>query len=375
MTHIIGILPIKRIAIERTTLILLLIVVFLSSLFCLTMTGFAAQDSQVVTDLKQKAQHAYIDKRYSEAVAIDLEIAEKYPESEARHYAVQMLGTIYENNLVDIKKAIQWDREYMKKYADSRQVSFYKEKVASLEKLMNQQQAFKTYQDIRFSGEGDEVKVKKFEALLKDYPDFSLKAEIQRELGFAYARMDKRRESYLAFQAVAQTSGKKISSGDQQAYATAGNYWRMTSFWGAIAWAVIVILWAAALLMKPWNGLTRASMKKFLLWPVLWIVLSAAGMPAFYSLDNAGDTVIIHDTQVYIATGLNLIVLFWLLLLTKGKFWQTRPRVLRWLSPALTIMMTTAVLYVFIISQQNGTEIMDYFGVKYHHWMTEWGLL
>ena len=98
-------------------------------------------------------------------------------------------------------------------------------------------------------------------------------------------------------------------------------------------------------------------------------------MPAFYSLDNAGDTVMIHDTQVYIATGLNLIILLWLLLFTRGTFWRTRPLALRWLSPVLTIAMTTAVLYVFIINQQNGTEIIDYFTVKYRHWMTEWSLL
>ncbi len=308
-------------------------------------------------------------------MTIDLEIAEKHPESQARRYAVQMLGTIYENNVVDINKAIKWDREYMKKYADSRQISFYKEKLAALEKLMSQQQAFKAYQDIRFAGESDEVKVKKLDSLLKDHPDFSLKSEVERELGFAYARLDKRRESYLAFQSMSQADGKKISSGDQQAYVTASSYWRMTSFWGCIAWGVIVILWVVVLLMKPWERLSPVSMKKFLLWPVLWIVLSAAGMPAFYSLDNAGDTVIIHDTQVYIAAGLNLIILLWIMLLTKGTYWQARPRTLRWLSPALTVIMTTAVLYVFIINQQNGTEIIDYFSVKYQHWMTEWGLL
>ena len=209
MTHITGILPIKHITMQRPKLIPLLILALLGGVLCLTVTGLAAQDSQVVTELKEKAQHAYIDKNYAEAMAIDLEIAEKHPESQARRYAVQMIGTIYENNIVDINKAIKWDREYMKKYAAPRQISFYKEKLASLAKLLNQQQAFKTYQDIRFAGESDEVKVKKFEALLKDHPDFSLKSEVERELGFAYARLDKRRESYLAFQSMAQSEREK----------------------------------------------------------------------------------------------------------------------------------------------------------------------
>jgi len=362
---------------QRTKLISMIILTLLGSLFCLPCAGFTAQDQEnpSLNELTQKAQQAYINGHYADAVALNLEIAEKYPTSKLRHYSVQMLGTLYENNIVDIKKAIKWDREYLEKYASPRQVPVYKEKLAALQKLMDQEQTFKMYQRIRFARESDEVKVRKFEALLKDHPDFSMKAEVERELGFAYARMDKRQESYLAFQALSKSTGKKLSSGDRQAYATASNYWQMTSFWGGLAWAVVAVLWVAALLMKPWRQLTVASIRKFLLWPVLWLVLAAAGMPTFYSLDNSGDSVIIHDTQVYIAAGLNLMILVWLLLLMKGTFWQTRPRALRWLSPALTLVMTTAVFYLFIINQQNGTEIIDYFTVKYRHWMVEWSLL
>jgi len=360
---------------KRIKFIPLLVLTLLGTLFCLPITGFTAQESPAVSELNQKAQQAFINGSYAEAAALNLEIAEKYPESQLRRYSVQMLGTLYENNLVDIKKAIKWDREFLNKYAAPRQVPVYKEKLASLEKLIDQEQAFKTYQAIRFAREGDEVKVKKFEALLKDHPDFSLKAEVERELGFAYARMDKRQESYLAFQALSQSTGKKLSSSDQQAYGTASRYWQMTSAWGWVAWAVVVILWAAALLMKPWKRLTRASIRKFLLWPVLWVVLTAAAMPAFYSLETSGDTIIIRNTAVFTAAGLNLMVLFWLLLLTRGTFWQTRPRALRWLSPALTLLMTTAVLYLFIIKQANGPEIIDFFAVKYRHWMHEWRLL
>ncbi len=363
------------ITVQRTKFISLIIMALFGTLFCLPLAGFTAQESPELNELNQKAQQAYINGRYAEATAINLQIADKYPESKLRRYSVQMLGTLYENNLVDIKKAIKWDREYLEKYADPRQVLVYKEKLASLEKLMDQEQAFKTYQAIRFSREGDEVKVEKFEALLKDHPDFRLKTEVQRELGFAYAHLDKRRESYLAFQAMSRSIGKKLSSSDRQAYVTAGSYWEMTSFWGGVAWAVILLLWAAALLMRPWNRLTPASIRKFLLWPVLWIVLTAAAMPTFYSLSNAGDTIIIHDSQVYKAAGLNLMVLFWVLLLTRGAFWQTRPRALRWLSPAFTLIMTTAVIYLFIINQANGPEVIDYFTVKYRHWMQEWGLL
>ncbi len=362
-------LPLKFIATGRAKLIPLLVLTLLMSLLCLPIIGFTAQDGQVVNELKQKAQHAYIDRRYTEAAAFNLEIAEKHPESDASRYAVQMLGTIYEDNLVDIKKAIKWDREYLKKYADPRQVPFYKEKLTSLEKLMNQEQAFKTYQAIRFANNGDEIMTKEFEALLKEQPDFLLKDDVLRELGYAYDRLDKRQQSYLAFNAIASHNGEnKLSSSDQVAYKEARRHWQMSWAWTWAAWAVVLTLWTAVLLMNPWQRLTWASSKKFLLWPIFWVLLTAASMPTFYSLDTTGYPIIIPDTAVYSAAGLNLMILFWLLLLSKGKFWQTRPWALRCLSPALTLMMTISVIYLFVIYQPNGPEIIVVFAVKLHHW-------
>lgn len=376
-------LPLKRIAMRHFKLIPLLILTLFSTLFWLPIcNGLAEQERPEVSgqkpkvpedaEIKQKAQDAYIHGRYAEAAALNLEIAEKYPKSEMRRYSVQMLGTLYEDNLVDIKNAVKWDREYLKKYADPRQVTFYKEKIASLEKLVNQEQDFKTYQAIRFANKGDEIMVKKFEALLKDHPDFLLKADVQRELAYAYGRLDKRRESYLAFQALASQKGvNKLSSSDRIAADTAGRYWQMTSSWGWVAWVVVVMLWVAVLLMKPWELLNRASIRKFLILAGLWVLLIAASLPIFYGIDTNGDKIIFHDTAVFIAAGLNLTVLFWLLLLTRGTFWQTRPRALRWLSPLLTVLMTTAVFYLFLIHQPNGPEITDVFAVKYQYLIRE----
>jgi hypothetical protein len=366
MTSITHMPPLKLIAV---------FILFLSGgLSLLPLPGLAAQDSPAVSELKQKAQQAYINGHYAEAAAINLEIAEKHPESEARHYAVQMLGTLYEDNIVDIKKAIRWDKEFLAKYASPRQVPFYEEKLASLEKMMQQEEAFKTYQTILFANEGDEVLVKKFEQLLKDKPDFILKDKVLRELGYAYARMDKRRQSYLAFQALSRNDGKKLSTSDQLAYETAGRYWKETSAWGWVAWGVVAVLWVAVLLMKPWKQLTRSSLRYFLISALLWALLIAIRMPTFYSMETTGYPIIIPDTVVYVAAALNLTILFWLLLLTKGKFWLTHPKALRWLSPVLTLLMTTAVFYLLIIHQPNGPQIADVFSAQYQRWAEEWGL-
>ncbi len=342
------------------------------SLFLFPLTGFASQDSPVADELKQKAQHAYIIGSYDEAAAINLEIAQKHPESEARRYAVQMLGTLYENNLVDIKKAIKWDREYLEKYADARQVPFYREKLASLKKLAAQEQAFKVYQSIRFAHEGDEIMVKKFEALLKENPDFLLKDKVLSELGYAYARMDKRRQSYLAFQAIASQDVNRLSSSDQIAYEAADRYRQMRMTWAWAAWAVVVLLWVAALLMKPWKQLTtRTSIRTLLILTGIWAVLTAARMPTFYSMETEGYQFKISDTAVYTLAALNVTVLLWLMLLTRGQIWKTRPRALRWISPPLTLVMTAAVLYLFIAYQPNGPEIADVFVVKYQYLIGE----
>ncbi|MCM2359961.1 MAG: hypothetical protein NDI77_17550 [Geobacteraceae bacterium] len=349
-----------------------LLLALFGALLLLPLAGLAAEEDTLADELKKKAQQAFVAGRYAEAAASNLEIAEKHPESPARRYAVQMLGTLYENNLVDVRKAVKWHREFLDKYADPRQAPFYKEKLASLEKLMHQEQAFATYQAIRFANKGDEVMVAQFEALLAKHPDFLLRAEIQRELGYAYARLDKRQQSYQAFQDLARSGGQQFSADDRTAYDKASHHWQLTNSWGAIAWGVVVILWGAALLMKPWERMTRASLRMFMIWAVLWLLLAASRIPSFHAIDSSADEFLFPDAAVYIAAALNLPVLFWLLLLTRGNFWQTRPRVLRWASPPLTLLMTTAVFYLFLIHQPNGAKIMDAFAAKYRHWAGEW---
>lgn len=342
-------------------------------LLSLPLTGLALEDP-LADELKKKAQQAFVAGRYAEAAASNLEIAAQHPESSARRYAIQMLGTLYENNLVDIGKAIKWHREFMENYADPRQVSFYQEKLASLEKVQQQKQdeAFATYQKIRLANKGDEVMVEKFEALLAKHPDFLLKAEVQRELGYAYVRLDKRRESYQAFQDLSRSGGAQFSADDRNAFEKADRHWLLTKAWGGLVWGVVAILWAAVLLMNPWERMTRASLRTFMIWAVLWLLLSAVRIPSFHAINSSADAFIFPDAAVYILAALNLPVLFWLLLLTKGKFWQTRPRALFWASPPLTLLMTTAVFYLFLIHQPNGTEIMDAFAAKYRHWAGEW---
>ena len=324
-----------------------------------------------VAELKQKASDAYIHARYAEAETVLLKIARKFPASKERRYAVQMLGTIYEDNLVDPMKAIKWDREYLKKYADPRQVPFYKEKIdklAVIEKATNQEEAFKIYRKIKFSNKGDAYLVKKYEELLKDHPDFLYKAEVEKELGYAYARIDKPRQSYAAFQAVSsQNHGQKLSSSDRLTSEESHRYWKMAAEGGMIAWSVIALLWVTVLIMKPWEDLTWASIKKFRIYVIVWLLLVAASLPFFYSMENEGVKFVIHDTMVYTAAALNLTILFWLLLLTRGKYWQTRPRTLRWASPFLTLLMTVSVFYLFMAYQPHGPEIMEEFAAKYRY--------
>ena len=103
-------LPLRHGANRRAMLPMLLFLVLFWSLFRLPVTALAAQDSPAANELKQQAQKAYVAGRYDVAAALNLEIAKKFPGSEARRYSVQVLGTLYEDNLVDLKKAISWDR-------------------------------------------------------------------------------------------------------------------------------------------------------------------------------------------------------------------------------------------------------------------------
>jgi tetratricopeptide (TPR) repeat protein len=408
MTSTTDMLPLKRLALERSKLIPLFILTILGALlFCLPGPGVAEQESQIinvqkqklpetfeqkpktegaeqlpkltaVAELKQKAQDAFVHANYAEAAACNLKIAQKYPGSKERHYAVQMLGTIYENNLVDVRKAIKWNREFMQKYADSRQAPFYKEKLENLEKLVpvengtNQEEAYKAYQKIKFANRGDAFLVMNYEALLKKYPDFNLKVEIQKEIAYAYDRMNKPKESYAALQVIAaQNPGHKLSSTDQIMAEANHSYWEMTTTWKWVAWAVVAAFWGAVLLMKPWKRLDRLWFRTFLIWTVCWVLLVASRMPTFYSMEVDGYQFVIRDTAIYTMAALNLPVILWLMLLTRGDFWLTRPRALAWASPLLTLVMTVAIIYLFVAYQPNGPAIVSVFGVKYEYLIGE----
>jgi hypothetical protein len=212
---------------------------------------------------------------------------------------------------------------------------------------------------------------KKFETLLKEHPDFLFKEKVLREIGNAYGRLDERKRSALAFQAIASQGDKKLSIDDQIAYNAAHRYWQMRTTWAWVAWGLIAMPWAVVLWMKPWQRLTWTSARKFLLWPVLWLLMACAAMPFFYSMETAGYPIKMPAVTVYIAIGLNLIVLFWLLLLLHGASWLTRPRMLRWLTPVLALLMTTGVFYLFVAYQPNGPYIVDECVVKYNYWNGE----
>lgn len=358
---------------RRIVIFLIFNALFVNALFLLSGPAFAVENDPAAEGLMQRAQRAYLDKRYDEAAVLDSELAEKFPDSKAGRYATQILGNIYEENIVDLAKAIKWDREFLEKYADYRQKPVYEKKLAFLTKLLPLEAAFKRYQAIRSSGDGDEDLVKKYEALLREYPDFLLRDRVESELGYAYARLDKRERSYQAFQSITMEGGeKKLSSSDLATYKDARRYWQMTWTWAWIAWAVIIILWAAVLLMKPWRQMTPSSVKKFLKWPILWVVLTGACLPLYYKMEITGYPIVIPISTAIIAIGINLVILFWLLLLTRGSLWRSRPLALRIFGPILTLTMTAAVYFLFVVYYPQGPYITDLFSVKYTYWQSEW---
>ena len=329
-------------------------------------------DGPSVDELKQKAQKAYIEHHYKDAAALDAEIADKYPQSDARRYAVLMLGNIYEENFVDLKQAIKWDREFLKGYADYRQARAYREKIAFLEKMLPQESVFREYQAIKTSGDTGKVLAKKYEALLKHHPDFMLKDSIESELGYTYASLDEREKSYEAFKVIASEGKNRLSATDRASYGDVRRYWRMTTTWAYAAWFVIAALWAWVIAMRPWKRLSWRSARRFMIYPALWVIGIISCIPIYNDLHVEGYPIIIPISAMFIAGGLNLIVLLWLLLLVRGQYWQTRPRFLRMCSPVLTLVMTVAVLYLCVVYYPQGPHITDLFRVKYKYWSGEY---
>jgi tetratricopeptide (TPR) repeat protein len=362
-----GLIPAKRSSHPAGRVTVLVILVLLASLAGLAGVLHADQENPEAKALQLKAQKAFTDRHYAEAAGIDEKIAQKYPGTLERRFAVQMLGSIYEDNLVNIGKALKWDREYLKKYANPRQVSYYTEKIAALEKLKVQEDSFRIYKRIRFAGKGDAIMVKEFEVLLKEHPDFLLKNDVERELAYAYSRMDKRKESFQAIQNIAKNNPNEVSKLDRALANDNERYWKMQQRYSWIAWSIVALLWGLALSMRPWKHLTRATFRMFLILSLVWVLIIASSLPTFYGIDTGGDRIILKDSQLFLAGGLNLSVLLWIFLMSRGSYWLSRPRALRFLSPLLTLVMTVAVFYLFVVYQPNGPEMTDVFTTKYKY--------
>jgi len=362
----------KDFALHFSRFFQLLVLLFLVLLFGKPANGLAEslrseQENPEAKELQLKAQKAFTDRHYAEAAGIDEKIAQKYPGTLERRFAVQMLGSIYEDNLVNIGKALKWDREYLKKYANPRQVQYYTGKIAALEKIKVQEDAFKIYKRIRFASKGDAIMVKEFEALLKEHPDFLMKNDVERELAYAYARLDKRKESFQAIEKIARNNPKEVSKLDRALANDNERYWEMQQRFSWIAWSIVALLWGMVLSMKPWKRLTRASIRLFLILSLAWVIIIAASLPTFYGIDTGGDRIILTDSQIFLAGGLNLLVLLWIFLMSRGSYWLSRPRALRFASPLLTLVMTVAVIYLFVVYQPNGPEVTDVFVLKYKY--------
>jgi hypothetical protein len=319
--------------------------------------------------LKQRASQEFVAGDFARAEADLLEIAERHPGTPARRYAVQMLATLYEEKRVDVGKAIAWTRRFLEEYADPRQAGFYRRKLAVLAALEGQQPTFAEYQAIRNAGPSDAALVQRLEALLRAQPDFALRADVLRELAHAYVRLDERRAAVERFEALSRTA-EGLSPSDRPVYEKALHNWRLTSTWAVAAWAVVALLLGLALAGRPWQRTTRAHLRQVGLWAAGWLVLSAARLPSYYAA--SWDENPFRPSAVYVAAMLNLAILAWLFLLTRGVLWRTRPRALRWASPPLAVLMTAAVYYLFLVYEPKGPDILDAFGVEYRHWAERW---
>jgi outer membrane protein assembly factor BamD (BamD/ComL family) len=318
------------------------------------------------SDLQKKAQQAFVEGRYADAAAINLKIAGNHRSgsSSSRRYAVLMLGRLYGNNLVDLAKAITWHRTYLNEYAGPREVPYYRQKLALFEQLIPHEKAFAAYQEIRHANAGDQLAVEKYEALLADHPGFPLKAKVLKELGYAYGRLDKSYRSFRSFQDLSQIGGEEFSAEEQMAYGKV----RRNLTLAVIAWTVVILLWAAALMMNPWVRMTRASVRTFMIGALFWLLLAAIRLPSYYAIAGSTEDNPFPHAAVYIAAALNVAVLFWLLLLTRGKFWQDRPKALLWISPLLALLMSVSVFYLFLFYQPRGSETVDAFAAQYRRW-------
>ncbi|MBN1576063.1 MAG: hypothetical protein JW913_05900 [Chitinispirillaceae bacterium] len=320
--------------------------------------------------MRQEAHERYIKGEYRKAADANLALlADMASTEQNRRYALQMLGTIYENHLLQFDSAAYWYERFSSKYARGVQKEFYRKKLAFLRGLGNDEK--KGYALIQKAMYGTRVPHEQI-ALLEE--------------GLATApKLPKRREvllllSHIAYEAdmyaKARSTMLRLKAMDPDAISgdLRTRFMQVQAIWrrsiiSRVCWGVVALLLAAVLFTAQYNKVSRRAWKLFAVLCAAWVLLSAAGVVIYISKIHS----LIHNPftvpGIFVAALILLVIAAWIFLARFSLLWRISGRAAVVALPVCAVLLTVASSFLFCYHQPKRVKILEEFGDRYMHWI------
>lgn len=314
--------------------------------------------------LQKMAHQAFMQSKYKDAAQYNLRIANNFPASKHRRYAVMMLGMIYENNLFRYDSAIYWYKEFLAKYAKARQADAMLRRIEFMNGLGEHREAHIAFRKIQLSEDSIEQRIKKLEAFVAAHPNFPVMKDVLMFLAGDYKAAGKYWKYYRAFNmglALDTASSPELRA----RYRSYARSIFIRSLIARLGWLYLIILFIWTLFLKPWKTISMQACRNFCKYIIAWAILAITGVTAYKFGIADADNNPFSILQVIAFLCVNFLVLGWMFLFQQTEFWKKQNRVLTYLLPLFALLSSVFLSWIVLCTQEAWIGVTDEFMVQW----------
>lgn len=320
--------------------------------------------------LQRQAHKQFINKQYRKAASTNLSIvADTNTSINDRRYAMQMLGTLYENHLLQFDSAAFWFEQFNEKYASITQHDYYKNKISFLRGLKgNEIKGYSIVQKAIFASNDLQEQVKLLEdglALAPQLPNRKKVLIFLSQKAYDAGMYAKAYKTMLQLQEMAPG----ILAGElKDRYSKVRTIYQQ-SIIARISWAIVILLFLIVIFSTSYKLISFKALKKLYYLIIGWTLFSIILLIIYFIRINRLDHNPFSIFSIFIAIFLLLVITVWIFfarfsLLNRSSYTKTII-----VLPLCSFILTLAVWFLFLYYQPERTKILYEFSERYMHWI------
>ena len=342
-------------------------VLFTGSLFFLAVAPLAPA---LATNLQQQAHEQYVKGKYREAATTNLAILSNTTSLEKdRRYAMQMLGTIYENHLLNFDSAAYWYEKFSQKYTSGAQREFYRKKLNLLRGLGdNEKKGYSAIKKATYATEAPQKKIALLEAGLSMAPSLPNRKEVLLQISHTAFDAKQYAKARAALLELKKIDPGVVAGELRVRFSQVEAMWRY-SIIARACWAFVTVLFVSVLLTVPYRKIARKSWKMLGFLCAAWIPIAAIGICMYLWKIHA----LVHNPfskqAIFIAAIMLLVITFWIFSARFSLLHRISGSATIVVLPICSLLLAVASFFLFLYHQPKRELILEDFGERYVHWI------